>query len=101
MHQHISMVNFIPPFLLTFSLSDTVKLPVAAWDGLLINDFEVSVFAALPQLWLIKARLLDAGAQYAAMSGSGSTVFGIFDDDKLAEAAADTFADCATFVLHL
>lgn len=83
------------------SLSDTVKLPVAAWDGLLINDFEVSVFAALPQLWLIKARLLDAGAQYAAMSGSGSTVFGIFDDDKLAEAAADTFADCATFVLHL
>jgi 4-diphosphocytidyl-2C-methyl-D-erythritol kinase len=35
------------------------------------------------------------------MSGSGSTVFGIFDSDNLAEQAADTFADCATFVLQL
>jgi 4-diphosphocytidyl-2-C-methyl-D-erythritol kinase len=76
-------------------------MPVAAWDGLLVNDFEPSVFAALPQLWVIKLQLLDKGAVYAAMSGSGSTVFGIFDSDKLAEAAADTFADCATFVLHL
>ncbi len=50
---------------------------------------------------LIKARLMDAGAQYAAMSGSGSTVFGIFDGAILAEQAADTFADCATFVLQL
>lgn len=83
------------------SLTATVKLSVAAWDGLLVNDFEASVFAALPQLWVIKARLLDAGAVYAAMSGSGSTVFGIFDNDKLAEAAADTFTDFATFVLNL
>ena len=71
------------------------------WDGLLVNDFEASVFAALPQLWLIKSRLIDAGAVYAAMSGSGSTVFGIFDNDNLAEKAADTFTDCATFVLTL
>ena len=83
------------------NLSATVKLPVTAWDGLLVNEFEASVFAALPQLWIIKARLLDAGAVYAAMSGSGSTIFGIFDNDKLAEAAADTFADYATFVLRL
>ena len=83
------------------SLADTISLPLSSWDGLLNNDFEPSVFAAVPQLWLIKARLLDAGAQYAAMSGSGSTVFGIFDRDNLADVAADTFADCATFVLHL
>ena len=82
-------------------LAQTIAQPVESWDGLLVNDFEPSVFAALPQLWLIKARLMDAGAQYAAMSGSGSTVFGIFDGDILAERAADTFADCATFVLHL
>lgn len=82
-------------------LSHLIAQPVATWDGLLVNDFEPSVFAALPQLWLIKAQLIDAGAQYAAMSGSGSTVFGIFDSDKLAETAADTFADCATFVLQL
>lgn len=83
------------------SLHDIICRPIETWDGLLVNDFEPSVFAALPQLWLIKAALLDAGAQYAAMSGSGSTIFGIFDNDKLAERAADTFTDCATFVLRL
>ena len=82
-------------------LVQTIAQPAESWDGLLVNDFEPSVFAALPQLWLIKAQLMDAGAQYAAMSGSGSTVFGIFNSDKLAETAADTFTDCATFVLHL
>ena len=85
----------------SITLTDIISRPVETWDGVLVNDFEPSVFAALPQLWLIKARILDAGAQYAAMSGSGSTVFGIFNSDKLAEAAADTFADCATFVLQL
>ena len=85
----------------TEDLARIIALPVETWDGLLVNDFEPSVFAAFPQLWLIKARLLDAGAQYAAMSGSGSTIFGIFDSDKLAEAVADTFADCVTFVLQL
>ena len=83
------------------ALTHVVSQPVETWDGVLVNDFEPSVFSALPQLWLIKAQLLDAGAQYAAMSGSGSTIFGIFNSDKLAEAAADTFADCATFVLQL
>lgn len=82
-------------------LESVITMPVQCWDGLMVNDFEPSVFAALPQLWLIKARMIDAGALYASMSGSGSTVFGIFDNDKLADSAADTFADCATFVLHL
>jgi len=45
------------------------------------NDFEKSVFAAHPVLADIKQRLLDAGACYAAMSGSGSTVFGLFEYD--------------------
>ena len=85
----------------TVPVTEVIARPVMSWDGLLVNDFEPSVFAVLPQLWLIKARLLDAGAEYAAMSGSGSTIFGIFDSDKLAEATADTFTDCATFVLPL
>jgi len=91
----------VVPALPSLDLAHTISRPVEAWDGLLVNDFEPSVFAALPQLWLIKAQLLDAGAQYAAMSGSGSTIFGIFDSDNVAEQAADTFADCATFVLQL
>lgn len=80
---------------------DVVSLHVAQWDGALVNDFEPSVFAQHPQLWLIKAALIDAGAQYAAMSGSGSTIFGIFDSVNVAEAACAKFADCVTFVLQL
>jgi len=82
-------------------LRQILALPPAAWDGLLVNDFEPSVFSQLPQLWNIKIRLLQAGADYAAMSGSGSVVFGIFGSDKLAEQAADTFTDYATYCLPL
>lgn len=53
-----------------------------------VNDFEKSVFAIHPSLAAIKKRLLDAGAVYAAMSGSGSTIFGIFEND--AQGGADT-----------
>lgn len=45
---------------------------------LLINDFEQTVFPLHPEIAEIKQRLLSAGAMYAAMSGSGSTVFGLF-----------------------
>ena len=45
------------------------------------NDFEQSVFPLHPEIAHIKKRLLDAGAFYASMSGSGSTVFGLFQDD--------------------
>ena len=48
---------------------------------LLINDFEQTVFPLHPEIAKIKKRLQDAGAVYAAMSGSGSTVFGLFQDD--------------------
>ena len=48
---------------------------------LLINDFEQTVFPLHPEIAKIKKRLHDAGAVYAAMSGSGSTVFGLFQDD--------------------
>ena len=51
------------------------------------NDFEDTVFVAHPEIAEIKQRLLDAGAVYAAMSGSGSTVFGLFEHD--AEGSTD------------
>lgn len=51
-------------------------------DGLIfINDFEETVFPLHPQIAALKKRLLDAGAFYASMSGSGSTVFGLFKND--------------------
>ena len=48
---------------------------------LLTNDFEETVCKVHPELASIKKRLLDAGALYAAMSGSGSTIFGLFECD--------------------
>ena len=50
-------------------------------SGLFVNDFEETVFPLHPAIADIKKRLLDAGAFYASMSGSGSTVFGLFKND--------------------
>lgn len=47
-----------------------------------INDFEHTIFAIHPELGRIKQRLIEAGAYYAAMSGSGSTIFGLFHGDS-------------------
>ena len=52
--------------------------PLTDMCPLLINDFEQTVFPIHPEIAEIKQRLLSAGALYAAMSGSGSTVFGLF-----------------------
>ena len=53
------------------------------------NDFEQSVFPLHPEIAHIKKRLLDAGALYASMSGSGSTVFGLFEHDAEGGTRAD------------
>ncbi|MBQ7690590.1 MAG: 4-(cytidine 5'-diphospho)-2-C-methyl-D-erythritol kinase [Muribaculaceae bacterium] len=83
-------------------VQEIVSWPVELWDGQLINDFEPSVFALHPELWSIKLRLLLAGADYAAMSGSGSAIFGIFRTDRLALAAAKALASCGeVFTLPL
>jgi 4-diphosphocytidyl-2-C-methyl-D-erythritol kinase len=50
------------------------------WKDELVNDFEKSVFQAHPEIAQIKSSLYQAGAYYASMSGSGSSVFGLFDE---------------------
>jgi 4-diphosphocytidyl-2-C-methyl-D-erythritol kinase len=57
---------------------DIVMQPVETWCDELTNDFERSVFALHPEIAAIKQRLYDLGATYAAMSGSGSSLFGLF-----------------------
>ena len=57
------------------------------------NDFEEPVFALLPRLREYKQRLYDAGAKWAGMSGSGSTIFGAFDNAAARDRAAASFAD--------
>jgi 4-diphosphocytidyl-2-C-methyl-D-erythritol kinase len=59
---------------------DVVLQPIETWRDELSNDFEQSVFALHPEIEAIKQRLYNLGAVYAAMSGSGSAVFGIFQD---------------------
>jgi 4-diphosphocytidyl-2-C-methyl-D-erythritol kinase len=53
------------------------------WREKLVNDFEVSIFEKAPQIAKIKADLYEQGAGYVAMSGSGSSVFGIFAQEPL------------------
>jgi 4-diphosphocytidyl-2-C-methyl-D-erythritol kinase len=56
---------------------EVVKQPVESWRDAMVNDFESSVFAVHPELGAVKDRLYDLGATYAAMSGSGSTLFAL------------------------
>ena len=59
-------------------LREILSRPVEEWKGQLVNDFETTVFAKYPRLAEIKQSLYDAGAAYAAMSGSGSALFAIY-----------------------
>lgn len=60
------------------NLLKALRRPVTEWRDRVVNDFEPSVFAAHPELAAVKQTLYDMGADYAAMSGSGSTLFGLF-----------------------
>lgn len=59
---------------------DIVQQPVSTWREELVNDFETSVFQRLPILADVKAQLYEMGAAYASMSGSGSTIYGLFEE---------------------
>ena len=59
---------------------------------LFYNDFEVYVFKTHPEIGKIKLKILDLGAQYASLSGSGSTVFGIFSNKQDALKAHQFFS---------
>ncbi len=60
-------------------LTELLKQPIEQWKNNVVNDFEKSVFRKFPEIAAIKDRLYDLDALYAAMSGSGSAVFGIFN----------------------
>lgn len=60
------------------SIQSIIEKPITQWKDCLINDFEVPVFKAEPNLAMIKEQLYQLGAIYASMSGSGSSLYGIF-----------------------
>jgi 4-diphosphocytidyl-2-C-methyl-D-erythritol kinase len=59
---------------------EVVLKDISEWKGLLVNDFEKPVFEEYPLLKDLRDRLYEAGAIYASVSGSGSAIYGIFDD---------------------
>lgn len=61
------------------SIREIISRPVTEWTGLLVNDFENSIFPNHPEIAAIKDKLYDLGAVYASMTGSGSSVYGLFE----------------------
>lgn len=62
-----------------YNIKEIISQPVSDWKTLLYNDFESSIFPKYPELAHIKAQLYKKGAIYAAMTGSGSAIFGLFE----------------------
>lgn len=60
------------------NLKDIIGQPVESWKDCMVNDFEESVFPQFPAIGDIKTELYRRGAVYASMSGSGSSVYGLF-----------------------
>lgn len=79
----------VKPAMPEVPLMERLAKPIDEWQECVKNDFEPSVFAAHPAIAKAKADLLEAGALYAAMSGSGSVVYGIFEDRGRAEMMLD------------
>ena len=66
------------------SILEIIQQPVNTWKDELINDFEKPVFEHYPTIAAIKQKLYEAGAVYASMTGSGSTVFALFEKETVA-----------------
>lgn len=64
-----------------FDLRNVNSLSISSWKDNVVNDFEKHIFEHHPILKEIKTKLYNQGALYAAMSGSGSTLFGVFDEE--------------------
>ena len=78
------------------SIEAIIQQPIITWKDELQNNFEASVFELYPAIKEVKKRLYNAGAVYAAMSGSGSTVFGIFEAGSKTELSFPEHYKCFT-----
>lgn len=81
--------SFITPNQPSTHIPDILQMPIRAWKDTLINDFEAPIFQAYPELENIKQTLYQKGAVYAAMTGTGSTVYGIFETHIIPEISFD------------
>jgi 4-diphosphocytidyl-2-C-methyl-D-erythritol kinase len=79
---HISTAkafSLVTPAVPNCSLKEIVQKPIDTWKTELVNDFEQPVFNLFPEIKFIKEELYRSGALYASLTGSGSSVFGIFE----------------------
>ena len=88
----------VTPQLPEKSLKELITTPHCQWQGVIKNDFEKSIFPLHPIVADIKQQIIDMGAIYASMSGSGSAVYGIFKNDILSEVKLSIFEQYDMFV---
>ncbi|MBL6452994.1 MAG: 4-(cytidine 5'-diphospho)-2-C-methyl-D-erythritol kinase [Porphyromonas sp.] len=82
-------------------LATLLERPIAHWRELIVNDFESVVFAHYPELAALRETLYRHGALYAAMSGSGTALYGIFPDNPLSSATATVPSSLAAHLADL
>jgi 4-diphosphocytidyl-2-C-methyl-D-erythritol kinase len=83
--------NGVIPRPASSSLKYLIQQPIKEWRHSIKNDFEENIFSHYPIISTIKEKMYDMGALYASMSGSGSSVFGIFDHPMN---VSHLFSDC-------
>lgn len=88
----------VTPHSSEISLKDLISSPVKTWRGRMANAFEPSVFPSHPVVRGICEQLYMLGASYAAMSGSGSTVYGLFPHQPV---LGDVFSGCFLWTCRL
>ena len=81
------------------SVKEIIQQPLTGWKNELINDFETTVFSKYPAIKSIKESLYSKGAVYSSMSGSGSTVYGIFEDHSALASASNSFKSSASVII--
>ncbi len=89
----------VTPAIPSLPLTELISRPIEEWQEHIKNDFEPHIFDIHPILGDIKAELLAQGALYASMSGSGSTMYGIFDD--VSHLSGYKFGGCDPYIFKL
>ncbi len=72
-------------------IEEITERPLNEWQGILKNDFEDSVLIKYPEIGKAKDALISSGALYASMTGSGSSVFGIFEKETKISASLKNY----------
>ncbi|MBO4965640.1 MAG: 4-(cytidine 5'-diphospho)-2-C-methyl-D-erythritol kinase [Muribaculaceae bacterium] len=78
------------------SLKELIQLPIQEWRHHIVNDFEESLSGRFPEIINLKQMLYNSGAEYASMSGSGSSVYGIYRNREEALHALTAIRFCGT-----